>query len=112
MVGTPAVWILCTAREDPAEDAEPKKSCCASKCCASCPRPGTKFFEGYLRVVGSRPVALACVLAALVAGAFFTWWASRLVPPKSPEQWFPPQHMFERVQQLSDNGYVRGGAGL
>jgi len=124
MICTPAIWIICTpatdeesADVDAAEEALEIEAdeavatrrglrCGCEGRCAECPSVTTSMFERYISVVRRKPAALALVLGTLTAGVALAVCASRLTPPKEPEEWFPPEHMLTRTQKLeSGNKY-------
>lgn len=108
MTVTPAVWVLCD-RAGPGRCGAARArmaSCCSRRCEAR--KDGrslsTRFVEAYLRVVSRRRVALGLVAAMLCGGCALSVAASRLRPPNAQEEWLPPDHMFSRVLDLTEDG--------
>ena len=108
MTVTPAVWVLCD-RAGPGRCGAARAgmaSCCSRRCEAR--KDGrslsTRFVEAYLRVVSQRRVALGLVAAMLCGGCALSVAASRLRPPNDQEEWLPPDHMFSRVLDLTEDG--------
>ncbi|KAH8085131.1 hypothetical protein JL720_7857 [Aureococcus anophagefferens] len=108
MTVAPAVWVLCD-RAGPGRCGAARArmaSCCSRRCEAR--KDGrslsTRFVEAYLRVVSRRRVALGLVAAMLCGGCALSVAASRLRPPNAQEEWLPPDHMFSRVLDLTEDG--------
>ncbi|KAH8086249.1 hypothetical protein JL720_7454 [Aureococcus anophagefferens] len=83
-------------------------SCCSRRCEAR--KDGrslsTRFVEAYLASSRGR-VALGLVAAMLCGGCALSVAASRLRPPNAQEEWLPPDHMFSRVLDLTEDGFAR-----
>ncbi|KAH8047117.1 hypothetical protein JL722_13274 [Aureococcus anophagefferens] len=108
MTVTPAVWVL-RDRAGPGRRgaARARMASCRSRRCEA-RKDGrslsTRFVEAYLRVVSRRRVALGLVAAMLCGGCALSVAASRLRPPNAQEEWLPPDHMFSRVLDLTEDG--------
>ena len=85
----------------------------SSKCC-TCSRKeiveGGTCVERYLTILSWRKKIIAKVLVLLLGGLSCTaaYLASRLEPPREPEEWFSQKHMFQQVADLI--GGSNGGA--
>ena len=83
------------------------------KCC-TCSRKeiveGGACVERYLTILSWRKKIIAKVLVLLLGGLSCTaaYLASRLEPPREPEEWFSQKHMFQQVADLI--GGSNGGA--
>ena len=79
----------------------------SSKCC-TCSRKeiveGGTCVERYLTILSWRKKIIAKVLVLVLGGLSCTaaYLASRLEPPREPEEWFSQKHMF---QQVADSNF-------